>query len=363
MGVAVAWLNRLSILLIILSNSSFADDSKTGLKWLKKESSTSEQNSPHEKWRQEIFKSAPDKPSCSILSRGLTFDKIKDKPLVETVEAIKNGIADMKWRTLQPLFHPRLKVNQKIVENLFASYEGTYGGKSFDVVPYRVWAINSPEGAAELVECTEDELSIRGFYGYPLQMGVLFQISGTAEIGHAYVSLVPKDGKWVIGAWHRIQWTHLGKDPETWVKEALEDQKSGNNKAGFVKMDIAYKLLNGGAFIYRQLRKDAEATRDSWMSYKDWEEYFKKKLKDDDIVYAGTSFAYDGAGILLRFLVDHNEAANKLREKCIEMGKNIYAEEWTKAIGGLKCQMVTKYEDKTREGVLGGNFISAKDLR
>jgi len=357
-------LNKLIVGLFIITGTLHANPkSKTGGKWLKPESNYSAANSPHESWRQKIFGKNSSKAACAVISRGLKYNKVRDPNLIGFIKTIQSAVANKDHSKLVPLFHPRLKVKPTVVERMLISFSGTYGGNKFDVTPYRVWALNSPNGHATLTECTDDKLSLRSFYGYPLQMGILFQVTGTEEIGHSYIAAVPKKDKWYIGAWHKMQWTHNGRDPEWWVDQGLEEAKKDNKMAAYAKMDIAHKLMDGGAFVYYQLRKDAEATRDSYLKASDWKKYFDDLLPDEKIVHAGTALIEDGAGIILRYVVDHNLPSNKLRDKCRKIGIRIYRESWTKNMGGLKCSMVTKYEDPKREGSLGGNYFTAAELR
>lgn len=220
-----------SILFLGVSTFAFAkEDAKVGGKWIKHESPYSAINSPHESWRKEMFGEQATKRGCRVISRGLKFNKLKDPNLISFVKTIQNALAARDHKALVPLFHPRLKVKPLMVEKVLVSFMDTYGGKTFKVTPFRVWALNSPNGKAALTECQDDQLSLRSFYGYPLQMGILFQVTGTREIGHNYISAVPKKDKWYIGAWHKMQWTHAGKDPETWIDEALKDY--GNKHHG-----------------------------------------------------------------------------------------------------------------------------------
>ena len=65
-------------------------------------------------------------------------------------------------------FHPRLRIKNPTIDDIFARIKAVSGRARPDVSIYRIWALNTVDGSREPLECAKDELSIVPNFGYPL---------------------------------------------------------------------------------------------------------------------------------------------------------------------------------------------------
>jgi len=235
---------------------------------------------------------------------------------------IIKSLNDQNKENFKKLFHPRLKMNQKDISALFAKIRVHYG-KHLDFSLYRLWAINTVNGNPDLVYCFQDNLALGPHTGYTVQYGLWVTIKGKNKLGRLYISIIPHGKSWVLGAWHVQQWTHSGKDPVAWINEALGDKEKGYSESGYIKIDLAIKLLNGGDFVFYNNRNYLLTSRNDMIGGKAWTQVLQEKLTGYDVVSGETIFARDGAGILVRLKVDSNSKSRELKETCLDLAKKI----------------------------------------
>jgi hypothetical protein len=299
-------------------------------------------------------------PQCSIVSRGLGSSRLLEFPEVnQLIDEISKSFNNRNGTEFKTLFHPRLKVTSTKATQMLDAIANSYGTRGqVDANLYRAYALFNIDGSPQNIECPDDKLSIGTHYGFPLQFGAWFQITGKKELARLYVSIVPTETAWRIAAWHLQQWTHIGKDAEAWVAEALSQSTKDNKPAAYAKLDLAYKLLDGGKFIYLQLRKDIEATRDAMLpAESNWLKTVQSTAPKASIVYAGTFLAREGVGILTRVTTD-TEINLKEKEKiCGDLANEVFKVKWTSALAGLHCDFTTPNSPPERRGVIGGVSI------
>jgi hypothetical protein len=313
--------------------------------------------------RHRLFKADAKDPSCLIISRGLDkrYETI-DPSFGQIISDIQQLIAKSDAGKLRDLFHPRLKVGSKKASTLINELYGAFDTNQANL--FRIFALNTIDGTPYTIECTEDQLSIGTHYGYPLQFGVWFQFAGKHDLGRLYLTLVSSENGWRIGAWHRQQWTHLGKDAEVWSKEALADAAADRKYAAYLKLDVAQKLLDGGKFVFMQFRKDLEATRSTQLGEgTTWMDILKPHFGKQQVVYASSQLASDGAGIYLRIAIPGETKVPELEAACKEVGLSIYKQPWTDGIGGLHCDFTDIGAPPEIPGRWGGLSFSSKELK
>ena len=320
-------------------------------------------NSPKEKLRTKIFASNLETPGCKPIQvhpRGgiADLDAELDGFLKQLIQAVQRH----KETDLQPLFHRRLNVSIPAIAESFAKLDFSLGAP-LDVSIYRLWAYNTVDGSPSGINCGEDGLKAFPQYGYPLQFGVWLQLLGKQELGRIYVSVVPADGRWNIGAFHTQQWTHASKDFIAWAQEGELDARKNLKESAYVKLDIAQKLLDVGGFLESTTHADITKARDALMTKDDWDHSVRKPLEGFEIIYTGSLLVLDGAGILARIRVPGEVSVMEIKESCKKMAQSIRATSWGAALGGMRCSFNLPKESSKRDGVLGGIYVSFIDLK
>jgi hypothetical protein len=307
------------------------------------------------------------KDSCVVLSRGLDTDiSTYDKGLADFINKVIDGLKNRDAKALTPLFHKNLKITQDWIRvSIFNEISASYAN-SKDIGIYRIWATNSKgENETSPVVCAQDALALQPHYGYDIQFAVWLQVRSAKELGRAFFTVVPaRDNKWQIAFFTLQRWTHMGIDAEAWIDDALTDIEKKQKITGYLKLDIAEKLLSLGGNVLLALRNDVLATKQSLYKTQDlWTADLKKTLEKWDIAYAGSLFADDGAGLLVRYVVDDSKPNSFLADDCNALGKAFYAATSSSSkIGGIRCAFMKKEEDPNRDGVKGGRFFSRASI-
>jgi hypothetical protein len=321
------------------------------------------ENSPHEDLRRKIFKDSLGKGACATIStdpRG-GLGGI-DAELDSFVKLIVGGIKNRDPKALQPLFHKRLNIEQGAIEGTFAKLESMFG-KPYDVSVYRVWALNTVDGSPKGVACDDDRLTVFPQYGYPLQMALWLQIQGPLELGRLFVSVVPANGRWNIGAFHAQQWTHASKDFATWTEEAQKASYMGYKEAAYILYDIAAKLLDAGGHIDFALRDDLIKTREAILTTAAWETAIKAQLKAWDVVYLASLLVPDGAGLLVRVRMPKEISVEAIKSECGKIVETLAKNPWHTQLSGARCSFLLPNEDAAKEGAMGGIYTEFTDVK
>ncbi len=321
------------------------------------------ENSPKEKMRLAIFGSEASTASCAHVK---TIDKESvakldaglDKFLKELLSAVKSR--DEKH--MQPLFHRRTNTTLAAIGESHARMASVVG-LPLDVSIYKLWALNTVDGAPKGLNCEDEGVTAFPLYGYPLQFGLWLQVMGKAEVGRIFLSVVPAEGKWNIGSYHFHQWTHAEKDAGTWVKEAFAARDSGDLTGAYMRFDLAKKLLNAGKFLEIPASVDAEKARESIMTSEKFLETVRMGATKDDVPFIATLLVVDGVGLLYRMRVAEEISTVDIKKRCREYAIKVKNEDWAKGITGLRCSFLMPKEVPEKEGALGGIYIAFNELK
>ncbi len=324
------------------------------------------ENSPREDLRVKIFKDKLVEPACLQLSKSsLKGLASLDISLGKFVDDLERDLETANTPDFIQKFHSRAGMDLTKAGDIFARITAV-GSRKFsgsDVSVFRIWALNTVNGSSQPLSCTEDAVSIVPRFGYPLQISLWLQVTGPVELGRMYLVFVPdKDKQWKIVYWHHQQWTHQNLDAEKWLKLALEDSAAGRKMAAFAKLDVAHKLLDTGPYLLTQLRFDLAATRDAQEKDGTWDELLRNALKGKEVAYTGTALADDGAAALVRFRLQREKSTYDLKEFCLNAGREFFSQPRSTGIAGFQCSFVGPLEEASKEGILGGFYLSAKEL-
>lgn len=349
------WRNKLvSLLLSFVATAALADE-------VVKPVTDPKQKSPKEELRLKLFKEGG-KAACGAVQidpKGNSgIDPDLDAFLKNAVEALKKK----DDKALQPLFHPRLNIGLAAIQETFAKLDNTYGAP-FDISVYRLWALNTVDGAPKGLSCEDDRLTVFPQYGYPLQFGVWLQIMGQKELGRIFLAVVPAEGRWNIGAFHAQQWTHDSKDFATWAEEGVQNDRMGMKEAAYIKFDIASKLLDGGGFIEIAMQGEAIKARDAVMSSEAFDKSVRQALKEFDVVYTSTLLVVGGSGVLVRIKAPGEISVENIQKECKRTAETLLKQQWAAYVEGIRCSYLLPSEDPKKDGQMGGLFVHFEDLQ
>lgn len=313
--------------------------------------------------RKEIFGIYAHQSACKPIkyeiSKGVSeLDPEFDKFIKEMLEGIKSG----KTSSQIGLFHPRLKISATALDPIIAS-EKTTLGFPFETSIYRIFALNTVDGSPGALFCSEDEIKIWPQYGYPLQFGVWIQILGQTELGRIYATVVPKDGKWWIGAFHYHQWTHDSKDYEAWFYESQKDLKNKNKELAYAKMDLSLKLIDSNKEFHLPVSEQIKSFQKRIMERDAFESGIKKLLSDWNIIYTSTMFAKGGVGLVVRILNEKELSGNDIEKTCKDIATKLSGHKGYAELNGVRCSYVLKGEPTDKEGFMGGLYVSFDDIK
>jgi hypothetical protein len=228
---------------------------------------------------------------------------------------------------------------------------------------FRAWQIQNPDGSAAPLSCDNGDIQIAPHYGYENQMAIWLQMLGQSEIGRVYVGLVPHEEQWYVGSFHYHQWTHKGDNFELWFQRAQADMTQELYPAAYVKLDMAAKLVGGSKFFELPIKDEIERLQQSVIEKKMWEESIKTSLKDQKpIVHMGSIFASEGAGLLIHFEIEKEMTTQEIKDDCSKVTAALNQHKWFQSIAGVKCNYVFRGADPTREGPMGGIFMTSSPV-
>ncbi len=314
--------------------------------------------SPKEALRKQIFEGTLDKHACATVRSDV--EKEIDFFLRLLLEALKKDDA----KALHPLFHPQLNATFAQMEETFGRMDLVYG-KRTDVSLYRLWALNTVDGAPTGVACDGGEAQVFPLYGHPLQFAAYFSIMGQSELGRLYVGIVPAEGRWNIGSFVIQPWTHNGKDFQAWMKEGLAHATAGHRESAYVKYDLAWKLLEAGNYLELPVRNDVAKTRDAQMLPADWEKKVREIIEakgDEKAVFISTMLVVEGAGILARLRVNADVSLADVKSRCVAISRRLLETNWAADLAGIRCQYNLPGEPDQKDGIIGGQFLPFADV-
>lgn len=342
-------------LLVTLINAELAGGYE-----FKKVPDTTPHNSPREELRKSLFSKDLDSPSC----KKLTYGNDDSKPWREVNKFVENLLVALKGgdaKQFKEMFHERLKVTRSFAEELLSKLNFRFkAGQKISV--YKIWALNSPEGKPSPIKCDEDFLSLQPAYGYPLQFFVWLQVLGQKEVGRVLVNVVPVKDQWYLGYYFSQQWTHNGKDYESWVKDARDSLAEKKFLPAYAQLDVAKKLTKTNSYIKLEVEKDIETVQGQIMSEAEWQSEIAKSFRPAfNVVTVGTMFAQNGMGLYLGIGIEKEMTTDKTKETCIQAGRVADLNSWFGSFSALHCSFFLPGEKPEEEGALGGLTLIRKD--
>jgi hypothetical protein len=320
------------------------------------------ENSPKEKARLQLFADPKQRGCVPVRTTSKDAGSAVDKDLDVFVREIVAAVNTRDDKRLQPLFHRRTNTGLYAIGETFARMANVVG-LPLDVSVYKLWALNTVDGSPKAVNCEDEGVTVYPLYGYPLQFGLWLQVLGKTELGRIFISIVPADGKWNIGSYHFHQWTHAGKDPGSWVREAFQAKADGDIVGSHMRFDLAKKLLNAGKFLEIPAAADAESARDAVLTSGKFEETVRMGAKTDDIPFVATLLVVDGIGIFYRIRVPGEISTEDIKKRCRVQAEAVKKATWAKGVTGIRCSFLMPKEAPEKEGALGGIYIALSEVK
>ena len=296
----------------------------------------------------------PQARSCRALtSKSLTSFAEVEPQVNQLIAAIVSAINKENSKALQALLHPRLQRNQVDLGTFFNRLRFIYRAP-WTINVTRLWALHTAESVAEL-HCATDTLYLKPLYGYDLQYFLWLSVVGKQELGRVIIPLVNSRGKWVIGALHTRQWTHLGFDFNDWLTKAMQAQAQPMH--AWALFDITQKLLQDSPFMRFPQRAALFKAQQQIMPTAQWQTKIKKTASPYTVLFVNSIFTPDGVGILLRLQLTKALSGRDLNHTCRTLLDVFKQQQWFANLRGIKCSFVVKGEPTDREGVLGGIYM------
>ena len=274
--------------------------------------------------------------------------------LNKLIAALLTAINKENHKALHALLHPRLQRNGTDLEAFFTRLRFIYRAP-WTINVTRLWELRPAQTVDEL-HCVADTLYLKPLYGYELQYFLWLSVVGKKELGRIIVPLVEYRGKWVIGALHTRQWTHLGLDFNDWLGKAMQAQRVPMQ--AWALFDITQKLLQDSPFMRFPQRLALHKAQQQIMSTAQWRaKIIQTASSKHEVIFVNSIFTPDGVGILLRLHLAKALSGRDLNRTCRDLLAAFKQQQWFKGFRGIKCSFVVKGEPTDREGALGGIYL------
>lgn len=291
-------------------------------------------------------------PVCTIVdNKGLAEFKDVDDEVNAIIAKVMTALKDNDSKNLQALLHRRLQKKTFDVKRFFSRLQHFYRVHNVSVT--RLWHLQTADSVKE-IPCLHDALYLKPLYGYRSQYYLWLSAVGKNELARLTVVLV-KNKSWVIGALHTQQWTHLAKDFNDWLTNSKPAKL--NKMLNYAEYDIALKLLSPTPFMRFPQRQKVHFAQQQFITTKQWKTIVKATATDHNIVDSGTLLSPKGVGLLLRIQLAKELSTNEVRKMCKKLLARYQQQPWFKGFTGIKCSLIIKGEDPSREGVLGGFYL------
>ncbi len=286
----------------------------------------------------------------SSMTSFSAVDPAVNKLITATLTAIKKEDS----KALQALLHPRLQRSKTVDLGVFFQRLRFIYRTPLTINVTRLWELRPAQTVDEL-HCAADTLYLKPLYGYELQYFLWLSVVGKKELGRIVVPLVMVRGKWVIGALHTRQWTHLGLDFNDWLGKAMQAQHTP--MLAWALFDITQKLLQDSPFLRFPQRLVLHKAQQQTMPTAQWRAQITQVASKHEVLFVNTILTPDGIGILLRLQIAKALSGRDLNRTCRELLALFKQQRWFKDFRGIKCSFVVRGEPTVREGVLGGIYL------
>lgn len=278
------------------------------------------------------------------------------------IAAILTAIKKEDSKALHTLLHPRLQRRGTDLGAFFTRLRFIYRAP-WTVNVTRLWELRPAQSVNE-IHCSADTLYLKPMYGYDLQYFLWLSVVGKQELGRIIVPLVKQresvkatkgKAKWVIGALHTRQWTHLGLDFNDWMGKATQAQHEPMQ--AWALFDITQKLLQDSPFMRFPQRVVLQKAQQQIMSTAQWQEKITKTASKHKVIFVNSILTPDGVGIMLRLHIAKALSGHDINRTCRDLLAVFKQQQWFKGFRGIKCSFVIKGEPTDREGALGGIYV------
>ena len=273
--------------------------------------------------------------------------------LNKLIASLLTAINKENRKALHALLHPRLQRLGTDLETFFTRLRFIYR-TPWTINVTRLWELRPANTVNELY-CAADTLYLKPLYGYELQYFLWLSVVGKKELGRIIVPLVKSRGKWVIGALHTRQWTHLGLDFNDWLSKAMQAQHVPMQ--AWALFDITLKLLQDSPFMRFPQLIALRKAQQQVMSSAQWQAKIIQTARKHEVIFVNSIFTPDGVGILLRLHLAKVLSGRDLNRTCRDLLAIFKQQQWFKSFRGIKCSFVVKGEPPDREGALGGIYL------
>lgn len=276
--------------------------------------------------------------SCLLLSQNDLMDI--SPSVTEITKKVSSFFETSGEEDISSYFHPRLKITPKKLEALYL-IEKYKIGKKIKASLFRSWKVMSFEERAEDIYCPKDGIKLLTHYGYPYQLGFWMNLMGEKDQSVLYFSLVPKDKKFYIGAFHIVKWSHLKKTYRMWTKDALEDLKEQKPFLAYLKLDIAKKLTMGDPFFTVDATEEIKKIQKKVLSEEDNLKFYQKALKGFDLKSVVSVFNSGGIGLKFAFQGDLKISKDDFRKDCKRIESLLVKTELYSEVSGIRCDLLS----------------------
>ena len=284
-------------------------------------------------------------------------DPAKD-PLKGLYFQLMRGVRQRDSDSLNHLIHPRLGTGPLELQKIMATISRSLGSP-WELSLLRAFRLPDSEAfLSEGIWCEGEGVRLFPHYGYKSQWFLWFQLSGSRELGRLFVSLVPEPGaSWKIGYLNFQKWTHGGKNPRTWIEEADQELKQGNEIAAGARYRLALKLIAGNPHLSLGAYPQLKAWIHKVSPDERWQGLIRSALPGDRLVRIASLFASDGLGFLLRFHLDEEIPGKEVRAHCQERLARLQKKSWFRGFRGIRCSYHLPGEPEGAEGRLGSLYL------
>ena len=295
---------------------------------------------------------------CQPLTQsGLTTFAAVAPAVNKLITAIVTAIRAENVKALHTLLHPRLQRRDIDLGAFFTRLRFIYRAP-WTLNVTRLWELRPAQSVAEL-HCAADTLYLKPLYGYELQYFLWLSVVGKKELGRVIMPLVNNKNKWVIGALHTRQWTHLGLDFNDWLEKAMRAQSEP--LYAWALFDITQKLLQDSPFMRFPQRHALHRAQQAVLPSAKWHTKIKKTAAPHRVIFSNSILTPAGIGILLRLQLAQELSGKDLNRTCQTLLTSFKKQPWFKNFHGIKCSFVVKGEPTDREGVLGGIYLPRQE--
>ena len=296
--------------------------------------------------------------TCRALANSSMTSFAEVEPSInKLIATILAAIKQEDHKALHALLHPRLQRSNIDLGAFFARLRFIYRSP-WTLNVTRLWELRPAQSVAEL-QCVADTLYLKPLYGYELQYFLWLSVVGKKELGRIVVPLVKRRSKWVIGALHTRQWTHLGLDFNDWLGKAMQIQHEPMQ--AWVLFDVTQKLLQDSPFMRFPQLVALHKAQQQIMPTAQWQEKITKTASKHEVIFVNSILTPDGIGILLRLHLAKALSGRDLNRTCSDLLAAFKQQQWFKGFRGIKCSFVIKGESTDREGALGGIYMPSQD--